>query len=69
MPEEQTQEKPETRERGTFAEVECEDCGNEQVIFARPSNPITCEVCGSELAQPRGGLADLTGSTFIDYLD
>lgn len=68
MPEKQTQEAPETRERGTFARVECEDCGNEQVIYARPSTPITCEVCGSALAEPRGGLADLKGS-FIEYLD
>lgn len=69
MPEQQTQEAPETIDRGTFATVECEDCGNEQVIYARPSTPIDCEVCGTRLATPQGSLADLEAATFIEYLD
>lgn len=67
MPE-QTQEPIEKKVRGTFARVECTDCGNEQVLFARTATHVTCQVCGSSLAKPTGGIAELDG-TFIEYVD
>lgn len=39
-----------------FLKVTCDDCGNEQVIFEKPSTPVTCNVCGTGLANPTGGL-------------
>jgi small subunit ribosomal protein S27e len=69
MPEPQTQERKNTGpDRGTYARIGCADCDNEQVMFARPSNEVSCRVCGSPLAHPTGGLAELEG-TFIEYLD
>lgn len=38
-----------------FVRVECDDCGNEQVIFNKPSTEVRCLVCGSALARPKGG--------------
>lgn len=67
MPE-QTQEPLEKFERGAFATVECDDCGNEQVLFVRTATSITCQVCGSALAEPTGGVAALKG-TFVEYVD
>lgn len=66
MPEKQVAE--EEFSRGTFARVECDDCGNEQILFARTATAVTCHVCGSSLADPTGGVADLHG-TFVEYVD
>ncbi|HHD15513.1 MAG TPA: hypothetical protein ENK47_02275, partial [Euryarchaeota archaeon] len=35
--------------------------GNVQTVFDRTNNKISCTVCGSTLATPRGGKADIKG--------
>lgn len=42
-----------------FIRAECEECGNQQVIFSRPSEEVQCLVCSTVLAQPTGGQAEL----------
>jgi small subunit ribosomal protein S27e len=44
-----------------FLKVKCPDCGNDQVLFNKASTVVNCLVCGSNLAQPAGGLAGLKG--------
>jgi small subunit ribosomal protein S27e len=44
-----------------FYRVECEECGNEQVIFSRASTKVECLVCSEELGTPTGGKAELGG--------
>lgn len=44
---------------GNFIRAECEECGNQQVIFSRPSEEVQCLVCSTVLAQPTGGQAEL----------
>lgn len=44
-----------------FLKVKCKDCGNEQIIFARASTQVNCVVCGSSVAKPTGGKAELKG--------
>ncbi|MFH0816692.1 MAG: 30S ribosomal protein S27e [Methanobacteriota archaeon] len=44
-----------------FAKVKCKDCGNEQIIFLRASTDVNCVVCGSSVAKPTGGKAELKG--------
>jgi len=44
-----------------FLKVKCPDCGNVQTVFDRTNNKISCTVCGSTLATPRGGKADIKG--------
>ncbi|MFP4625358.1 MAG: 30S ribosomal protein S27e [Natronomonas sp.] len=46
---------------GSFLRVQCLDCENEQIIFGSAASTVTCEVCGSTLATPTGGEADITG--------
>ena len=46
---------------GNFVRVRCPDCENEQVLFERASSAVDCAVCGSTLATPAGGEADLHG--------
>ena len=46
---------------GNFVRVRCPDCENEQVLFERASSAVDCAVCGSTLATPVGGEADLHG--------
>ena len=45
--------------KSKFMKVRCKDCENEQVIFDRASQPISCHICGSKLAIPKGGKADI----------
>ena len=42
-----------------FLKVKCEKCKNEQVIFNRASSVVKCLVCGTVLAEPRGGETDI----------
>ncbi|MFB6077380.1 MAG: 30S ribosomal protein S27e [Halarchaeum sp.] len=44
---------------GNFFRVRCPDCENEQVVFEKASSPVACAVCGTTLARPTGGKADL----------
>ncbi|MDM7935610.1 MAG: 30S ribosomal protein S27e [Methanothrix sp.] len=42
-----------------FLRVKCNDCENEQVIFAHASTIVKCLVCGRTLAEPTGGKAEI----------
>jgi small subunit ribosomal protein S27e len=42
-----------------FIRAECDECGNQQVIFSRPAHQVECLVCSNVLAAPTGGKADL----------
>ncbi|MBH32817.1 MAG: 30S ribosomal protein S27e [Euryarchaeota archaeon] len=53
----------------SFLRVNCNDCGNEAVVFSRASSVISCPVCGSTLAVPKGGKADLVGSSLTEILE
>ena len=46
---------------GDFIRVRCEDCENEQVLFGKAAGEVGCAVCGSTLATPTGGEAELHG--------
>jgi len=48
-----------TEPKSKFIKVRCKDCENEQVIFDRASTPISCHICGSKLAIPKGGKVEL----------
>jgi len=47
--------------RSGFLRVKCLKCGNEQLIFSNIVNRVSCNVCGSELAEPSGGKAIVKG--------
>ena len=44
-----------------FLKVKCKDCENEQIVFARASTKVACNVCGTTIAEPRGGTANILG--------
>ncbi|GAD52869.1 SSU ribosomal protein S27e [Halarchaeum acidiphilum MH1-52-1] len=46
---------------GNFFRVLCPDCENEQIVFEKASSTVACAVCGTTLARPTGGKADLEG--------
>ncbi|MBJ16782.1 MAG: 30S ribosomal protein S27e [Euryarchaeota archaeon] len=54
---------------GRFLRVSCKDCGNEATLFERAATIVACAICGSTLAEPSGGMADLTGCTVIEVLN
>lgn len=47
--------------RSKFLKVKCMDCGNEQIVFDRAATSVACLVCGTTLAKPTGGLANIRG--------
>ena len=42
-----------------FLRVQCPDCENEQTVFEKASSEVACAVCGTTLATPTGGKAEL----------
>ena len=46
---------------GKFIKVKCPDCGHEDIIFDRAATVVKCSVCGSVIAEPRGGKALIKG--------
>jgi small subunit ribosomal protein S27e len=42
-----------------FYRAKCDECGNEQIIFSRASTSVECLVCGTVIAKPTGGKAEL----------
>ena len=38
-----------------FVKIRCPKCKNEQIMFGKASNKITCLVCGKVLGGPTGG--------------
>jgi len=47
--------------KSKFIKVRCKDCENEQVLFDKASTVVSCHICGSKLAMPRGGKAMMKG--------
>jgi small subunit ribosomal protein S27e len=50
-------EEPKSR----FIKVRCKDCENEQVLFNKTGTVVSCHICGSKLAIPTGGKAQIKG--------
>ncbi|MFB6203452.1 MAG: 30S ribosomal protein S27e [Candidatus Nanohaloarchaea archaeon] len=50
-----------------FLRVECDECGNEQVVFSRASTRVECLVCSEELGTPTGGKVELAGQVVEEF--
>ena len=48
-------------EKRSFVRVKCPDCENSQVMFLYASTRVSCQVCGTTLAEPTGGRANIRG--------
>jgi len=44
---------------GSFHRVACGDCENEQIVFGKAATTVSCAVCGTTLAVPTGGMAEI----------
>ncbi|WP_069807955.1 30S ribosomal protein S27e [Vulcanisaeta thermophila] len=53
------------RPRSRFIRIRCNNCGNEQVVFDRPSMIVRCLVCGNVLIEPTGGVGKIVGGTVV----
>jgi small subunit ribosomal protein S27e len=52
----------------SFIKVKCSKCKNEQVIFNKAATKVKCLVCSADLAEPKGGKANILGK-IIDTLN
>ncbi|MEM0159144.1 MAG: 30S ribosomal protein S27e [Thermoplasmataceae archaeon] len=43
-----------------FVRLKCRDCGNEQVTYTRVTSTVTCNICGSTIARPTGGVFEIS---------
>lgn len=55
------------RPKSKFLRVKCLKCGNEQIVFSNVVNKVTCNVCGTELAEPSGGRARIKGEILTAF--
>lgn len=46
---------------GNFIQIECPECGNEQIVFNRPAQDINCAECDAVLVRATGGIGALEG--------
>lgn len=46
---------------GDFIKVKCPDCGGDQIVFKKAATVVRCNVCGSTLIVPKGGVGDIKG--------
>ncbi len=44
---------------GSYYLVRCGDCENEQIVFGKAASEVACAVCGTTLAVPTGGKAEI----------
>lgn len=51
-----------------FIKVRCTDCENEQILFNKASTIVSCHICGSKLAVPKGGKAKIKGE-ILDIIE
>jgi small subunit ribosomal protein S27e len=54
--------------KSKFIKVRCKDCENEQVLFDKASSPVSCHICGSKLAIPKGGKAEIKGE-ILEFIE
>jgi len=55
------------RPRSSFIRVKCLKCGNEQMMFSNAVNKVSCNVCGTILAEPSGGKAKIKGEVLAVF--
>jgi len=44
-----------------FVKIRCPDCSAEQIAFRKAATPVVCNVCGSTLIRPKGGVGEIRG--------
>ena len=54
-------------DKNKFAQVKCEKCKNEQIIFTKATTTVKCLVCNEILAEPTGGKAVMRAKV-LEYL-
>ena len=54
--------------KSKFIKVRCKDCENEQVLFDKAGSIVSCHICGSKLAIPKGGKAEIKGE-LLEFIE
>jgi len=45
--------------KNRFIKVRCSGCKNEQIIFEAAKTRVKCLICNADVAEPKGGKAEL----------
>jgi len=54
--------------RSSFLSVQCEKCGEKNIVFSHTTINISCKSCGELLAEPSGSKANIIGKV-LEALD
>ena len=54
--------------RSRFLKIKCKECQQTMIIFDRATTNIYCLKCGSHLAKPTGGKAELLNAEIMQPL-
>ncbi len=52
---------PTPKPNSKFNKVNCNECGEQQVVYSHVTTEITCNSCGNVIARPTGSLARING--------
>ncbi|QUC64439.1 30S ribosomal protein S27e [Nitrosopumilus sp. K4] len=44
-----------------FQKVNCNECGELQIVYSHASQPVACNSCGNNIAEPTGSKAKING--------
>jgi len=47
--------------RSKFLKINCNECGELQIVYSHASILVTCNSCGNILAKPTGASAEILG--------
>lgn len=53
--------------RSYFVQVKCPECGSEQITFSHVTTIVRCHICGTVLAEPTGGKANIKGEIIAKF--
>ena len=45
-----------------FNKVDCNECGERQVVYSHATTTTTCNSCGNVISEPTGSRADIKGT-------
>jgi len=56
------------KEPSPLWKVKCKECGNEQIVFSKPSNKLICLKCSKVIIEPTGGKGKLVNCEIIEVI-
>ncbi|MEM4312312.1 MAG: 30S ribosomal protein S27e [Nitrososphaerales archaeon] len=50
------------RQKSLYLQVQCQECGNKQIVYSHTTSEVKCKICGTLIAKNTGGKAIIYSS-------